>query len=153
VRLVPVLPLVLLLGCSQAPVEAPLTPEQALAAFASADQPRIDACLGRMRAWATGPRTEFLLANLTHPDRGVREWCAHALGEFVPREERVVDALMKAFEDRDDWVRWKAARALGLLGPFARKALPLLEPVANAQQEVEVVRAASKVSVAQIRGS
>jgi HEAT repeat protein len=143
--------LVLLPLCACARDEAPIDAAKALVAFASADAARIEACLAGLRAWSPQARTSFLVENLVHADRGVREWSAHALGEFAPREERVVDALMRAFEDKDDWVRWKAARALGLLGPFARKALPLLESTANAEQEVEVVRAASQVAVRQIR--
>jgi HEAT repeat protein len=141
----------LLLGACGRTVEAP-DPAHILEAFASADPARIEACLADLRAWPAQERTAFLLEGLAHADRGVREWSAHALGEFAPQEERVVTALLAAFEDEDDWVRWKAARALGLLGPFARKALPVLEPTANAAQEVEVVRAAAQVAVRQIRG-
>ncbi len=130
-----------------------LTPAAVHAAFASADPAEIEPCLERLRAWDQSPRTDLLVRGLAHPDRGVREWCAHALGDFAPREERVVDALLLAFDDDDDWVRWKAARALGLLGPFAKRALPLLNPAANAEQEVEVVRAAAQVAVQRIRGN
>jgi len=49
-------------------------------------------------------------------------------------------------------VRWKAARALGNIGPPAVIALPLLRVAADAKDEVEVVRAASQKAVAQIEG-
>jgi HEAT repeat protein len=74
----------------------------------------------------------------------VREGVAHALGELAPKREDVVRALLVAFEDPDDYVRWKAARALGRIGPFAAAARPALEQAANAPQETEIVRATAR---------
>jgi len=130
-----------------------------LDAFASADKAVILPLIARLpgavvrRGTETLTPTTFLLEGLQHPDRGVREWSAHALGDLSPHEMRVVDALLVAFDDEDDWVRWKAVRALGCLGPFAKKALPLIEPAAHAQQETEVVRAAALVALRQIGGT
>ena len=68
-------------------------------------------------------------------DRGVREWSAHALGDLAPQEDGVVRALVLSFEDTDDYVRWKAARALGNIGPRAAMALPLLRVSAEAESD------------------
>ena len=94
----------------------------------------------------------WLLEGLSDPDRNVREWSAHILGDVAPQQEDAVRALMRAFEDEDDWVRWKAARALGSIGPLAAPALPLLEKAAADVRE-EVVHAAAQRAVQQIRGN
>ena len=119
------------------------------AAFASADRPAIETQLAKLAACKPAP-VAWLLAGLRDPDRGVREWSAHALGDLAPPGPEVVDALIVAFEDEDDWVRWKAARALGALR--ARKALDVLRVAAEADQETEVVRAAAQAAVTAIEG-
>ncbi len=90
---------------------------------------------------------------LTHENRAVREGVAHALGDIAPQDESIVDALIKAFDDTDDYVRWKAARALGRIGKPAKKALPMLRIAANAEREAEIVRAICKKSVREIEES
>ncbi len=120
--------------------------------FASADREAIDALIAEMKADPFPDYEGLLVANLAHDNRWVREFSAHALGDLGFTSSATVSALMYAFGDKDDWVRWKAVRALGLIGPPAKRALPLIEPAANAKDEVEVVRAAAQVAVKQIRG-
>jgi HEAT repeat protein len=120
--------------------------------FASADRPEIERLIARMQVHVFPEYEGLLVANLAHADRGVREWSAHALGDLGFTSSGTIGALIHAFGDKDDWVRWKAVRALGLIGPPAKRALPMIEPVANAEQEVEVVRAAAKVAIQRIRG-
>ncbi|MDA1195948.1 MAG: HEAT repeat domain-containing protein [Planctomycetota bacterium] len=117
--------------------------------FASPKPAAVERALKRIAA--AEPPTAWLLEGLLHPDRGVREWSAHALGDLAPQDDGVVRALVLSFEDVDDYVRWKAARALGNIGPRSAIALPLLEAAAEAEHEVEVVRAASARAVEQIR--
>lgn len=145
----------LMLTCACGDAEsprAPVSPEELVTTFASADRPAIDALLARMQADVVPEYEGLLVAHLTHRDRGVREWSAHALGDLGFTSDATITALISAFSDKDDWVRWKAVRALGLIGPQAKRALPLIEPVADAAQEVEVVRAAAKVAVKRIKG-
>lgn len=133
------------------PVAAPTLDVAATrAAFASPDPEQVHAALARLLA-VEPPPTDWLLAQLRDPNRGIREWSAHALGDIAPQETRAVDALLVAFEDPDDYVRWKAARALGNIGAPAERALAVLEPVAESDQEVEVVGATARKAVRQIR--
>ena len=67
------------------------------------------------------------------------------------RMPRVIRALIAAFEDDDDLVRWKAVRAIGRIGAPAAAALPLLERMAASKNEHEVVRATAQRAVEQIR--
>ena len=133
------------------PAAAPPLDETAvLDAFASPDPERVRAALTSVRA-TRPPPIDWLMKQATSENRGVREWSIHALGDIAPQEPRVVDLLIAAFEDDDDYVRWKAARALGNIGALAERALPLLEPSAQAEDEVEVVRATAIRAVRQIR--
>ena len=62
----------------------------------------------------------------------------------------MVGALVVALSDKDDYVRWKAVRALGNIGPDAAIALPLIrETVATSQ---EILRAAGEKAIQQIAG-
>lgn len=114
----------------------------------------MDAALARILA--AEPPVDWLLEGLLDGDRGVREWSAHALGdlaargEAAARSETVVRALVVALQDQDDYVRWKAVRALGNIGPPARVALPLIrETVATSQ---EILRASGEKALEQIEG-
>ena len=140
--------LLLLPACGR---EEHVSPSRMNATFASGDRDEILELIESMRAdgWVYG---KLLVQNLEHADRGVREWSAHAIGDFAIADDEAVAALVQALEDEDDWVRWKAVRALGMLGPIAKRTLPLLEPIAAAEQEVEVVRAAAQVAVRRIKG-
>lgn len=134
------------------PLPPPLDRAAVLDAFASPDPDRVRAALQRIREARPAP-TQWLVGLLRHPNRGIREWSAHALGDLAPRDPEVVRALVAAFEDEDDYVRWKAARALGNIGPLSAAALPLLERSASTDQEVEIVRATAMKAVEQIRSS
>lgn len=76
--------------------------------------------------------------------RNVREAAAHALGELAPQDEVAVARLAATIEDDDDYVRWKAIRALGRIGKPAAHLRPQLQAIAEAEREVEVVRAAAQ---------
>jgi HEAT repeat protein len=144
----------LLLGLGGEPTARPwrgLDRETVLAAFLSPEPARVQEALRVLRRTRPAP-VDWLLQLIVRPERGAREWAAHALGDLAPPDDRVVGALMRAFEDPDDYVRWKAARALGRIGAPARRALALLEQAANAEQEVEVVRATAQAAVRSIRG-
>ncbi|HEY9620867.1 MAG TPA: HEAT repeat domain-containing protein [Crinalium sp.] len=72
---------------------------------------------------------EQAIANLTHPDLGLRYYAAWWLGKFRVDEPAAVDALILALEDESDRtelggypLRRNAARALGKLGD--RRAVP-----------------------------
>ena len=157
-----------LAGCGDPPAHParPTLDEAARAslreAFRSAEPERVDAALATLAA-AEAP-LDWLLEGLQQPDRGVREWSAHALGDLAARgdfaagaalaerTDGVVRALVLSFEDKDDYVRWKAARALGNVGPNAAMALPLLRVCAEAESEQAVTRAAAIKAIAQIEG-
>jgi HEAT repeat protein len=133
------------------PPPPPLDEAAALAAFRSGEAERVRAALARVRE-ARPPPVDWLVASLRDPDRGVREWSAHALGDLAPQDARVVDALLVAFEDPDDYVRWKAARALGLIGAPAARAIPVLEQAATAKIDV-IVNATAVRALEQIRAA
>jgi HEAT repeat protein len=122
-----------------------------LAAFQSEDPADVRRALADLRRLDPAP-VAFLLEGLRHPNRGVREWSAHALGDAAPTGDGVVKALLELLEDRDDLVRWKAVRALGLMGSAAAAALPPLRQVAATDQEHEIVRAAAQHAIEQIAG-
>ena len=107
--------------------------------------------VARLVAGGTANITKWS-AWLSHENRGVREGVAHALGDLAPADATIVDALIVAFDDDDDYVRWKAARALGRIGRTAKKALPMLRVAALADRETEIVRAVCKRAVAEIEG-
>lgn len=124
----------------------------ARAAFVSEDPARIHPALAHLERLRPPP-VDFLLEGLRSPNRGVREWSAHALGDLardgvLHRTEPVVTALLRAFRDTDDWVRWKAARALGNLR--ARRALPALRR--TLELDTEIGRASALKAVEQIEG-
>lgn len=168
------LPLLLLLlagvviaSCSREEAAAPSVPVDLVQARAAFVQGDVEESRGWVATIVASDNTPiiWLLEGLRHEDRGVREWSAHILGDLALREaalhagaegksalaeEQIVAALIVSFEDEDDWVRWKAARALGNIGPAARAALPMLERAAADVRE-EVVHAAAKKAVAQIR--
>lgn len=73
----------------------------------------------------------------------VRSSAAWALGEIGSGDESAVRALSKALEDGEGFVRLHAARALQRLGPAASLALPLLEAVAQNQEELTTLRKAA----------
>ena len=100
---------------------------------------------------AQGPSmVPVLIDALGHEHRAVREGAAHALGDLRRESAPAIDALIVAFEDPDDFVRWKAARALGRIGPAAARAIPVLTPAAESQQETEIVRASAQAALAHI---
>lgn len=107
------------------------------------------AAVEKIVAWAH-PDLPWLCALLQHDHRGVREGVAHALGDLSPRDPEVVRALLRAFEDADDYVRWKAARALGNIGDVPIAVRERLQQAAKAERETEVVRAAAQRAVEQI---
>ncbi len=146
----------LLVGCGSPEVEVAAPPEpltvearaRIRSVLASADPDEVKAALAEIARAA--PSIPWLLEGLLDSNRGVREWSAHALGDLAPQDDGVVRALVVSFEDKDDYVRWKAARALGNIGPRAAMALPLLRVAA--ETETEVLQAASQKAVRQISG-
>ncbi len=136
------------------PAPPSLDRDGVLLAFASPDPDEVRAALAHIRE-VKPPPVDWLLSLLRHENRGVREWSTHAMGDIAPQRKDVVDALVVSFQDDDDYVRWKAARALGNIGPLAAVALPMLERTANTEpdQEVEVVRATAIKAVGQIKSS
>jgi HEAT repeat protein len=85
-------------------------------------------------------------------DRWVREAAATALRDQGVQAGRQVPQLISALKDEDEVVRWRAAEALGRMGPMAIGALEALGRNAEDPSEVEVVRAASRRAIERIRG-
>ncbi len=77
-----------------------------------------------------GPEAREALPMLIELCRTTNEWgqgsAVEALGWIGVGEEAVVDSLIVALQDHQGAIRTKAARALGRLGPAARKAVPPL---------------------------
>jgi HEAT repeat protein len=65
-----------------------------------------------------------LLAGLQDGQREVRNRSAFGLGQLSPDSADAVELLTAALDD--EAVRWEAARALGLIGPKAKSAVPAL---------------------------
>ena len=102
---------------------------------------------------AAGPAVVPQLVRwLEHPARGVREVAAHALGDLAPADPAVAPALAARLEDPDDYVRWKVVRALGRQGARALAWRDALTAIAQADREVEVVRAAAERALLEIDG-
>ncbi len=133
-------------GAGETALDAPAARAALLEALASPRAGEHRAAVARIAAWSP-PDIEWLLSLLVHPHRGVREGVAHALGDLAPDDPRVGPALLAAFEDPDDYVRWKAARALGRLPRLPPGAAAALRAAAEAAQETEVVRAAARTAL------
>lgn len=85
-------------------------------------------------------------------DRWVREGAALALRDQGVQASEQVPQLIDALEDEDEMVRWRAAEALGRIGPAAQAALKSLRGHAASPSEVEVVRAACERAIERIEG-
>lgn len=87
-----------------------------------------------------------LLDLITDADRGVRMAVLQTLGEIAVHSDTagsdMVPALMKALGDPSATIRCLAARNLGIIGPSAKSAVPVLEKMAGDKNE-KVVKAAS----------
>jgi HEAT repeat protein len=129
--------------------------ERLLEGLKSADVPtRRDSLLALQGGVRLERRMLLALGNLmvSDPDRWVREGAALALRDQGVQASEQVPQLMKALDDEDEMVRWRAAETLGRIGPAARAALPALRGHLDAPGEVEVVKAASQKAIERIEG-
>ena len=115
----------------------------------SPEPERVREALAWIRA-TKPPPVEWLVGLVKHENRGIREWSVHAIGDLAPAEARIVDLMLEAFEDEDDYVRWKARARVGKSRSAFRTCAPKLEPTAQSEDEVEVVRATAVRAVRQI---
>jgi HEAT repeat protein len=103
--------------------------------------------LGRIRPADSTALAALTLA-LRHEAARVRAWAAKAIGRAGKDAEPAVSALLAAIRDNsrpygafhdvqgyyhDHEIRTTAAWALGQIGPAAKKALPVLRRLANAE--------------------
>ncbi|HEX4142289.1 MAG TPA: HEAT repeat domain-containing protein [Pirellulales bacterium] len=78
----------------------------------------------------------------------VREWCAHALGDFGPKAASAVPALARHLADESELVRLYSAYALASIGPAAREAVPALQQAAKSDDPA--LRSAATHALAKI---
>ena len=65
--------------------------------------------------WETDQAVRLLLAALNDPSPRVREYAGVGLAELGPRAERAIPKLISALNDEDRFVRFSAARTIGLI--------------------------------------
>jgi HEAT repeat protein len=80
---------------------------------------RAETCLALERISEVDEKAAVRIADLLKDESVmVRKAAAKALGKLGCQAQPVIDALMKATEDSDHQVRWKAQKALRQLGAF-----------------------------------
>ncbi|MHC4995615.1 MAG: HEAT repeat domain-containing protein [Planctomycetota bacterium] len=92
----------------------------------------------------------ILLANMKTDEKAYAKHIAMLLDAMGPG---VVPRVAGALKDGDWYARWSAAKAVELMGPKARAALPVLERVFQDPAEDLDVRVAAARAIARIEGS
>ncbi len=97
------------------------------------------------------PSAEGLAELLANPDPRVREEAAIHLAKLGPNALPAVPALIRAAEDRSEFVRMFAIDALGAIGPEAKAAVPTLTRILSGDNLA--LRASAKSALARIQSA
>jgi HEAT repeat protein len=112
----------------------------------------VDACHAAAALYRIDPShvagLPVLLELLKHADTDIRRLATLTLLLLHPQDQRAVGGLVNAVvQDKDLWVRQKAALALAQIGqPFANTAIPALEKVEDELDEAKQALAAIRSS-------
>jgi HEAT repeat protein len=90
-----------------------------------------------------GRGLDVLIQLLGHENPALRNCAAHGISDLGRKAAPATGALIEAANDPDIWVRLTAIRALGLIGPEASDAIPVLRDL-TASDDNTVAAAAQR---------
>jgi HEAT repeat protein len=74
----------------------------------------------------------------------------NALGTSRVKDARIISMMITSLDDSDEWVRFTAAQALGMMGESAQQEEPALQRLANDQKQPANVRDAAKQALVRL---